>query len=627
MELYCVESKISKSIEKDAKDVCDDLLRKDQKEMPMLDRFETLIPDNMIGDALIVMDFINNFANKICEFVDSFHEINFYEITRALTAPELDGPLFDIILMLLRTVFVLQEKEEHICKCSYRSRYDTSEFKISATHTHYIVKRFYCCKINELPLDLLDLSEVLRLHLLSSGASVDEKCQNSYLNNRAGYTTAEDPGLHFCINYPHIISSLRFQTVFEMPMREVLDILLCLISQILTYSTIVKYNDEQRKIMFKKKAAILQKENKINPEMLKTNLAFNVHGDPTMVVVNFYTEILNESICLGTDRAYRKYYITKNIPGILVEHSIESEVCLKSKVSHFTKTQFDTLMMCSGEKSHESCTVHNKFHPKYQQWSYLYQHSKINALVESLNPLGERERQLLQQFKIFLPAIIWQTKYLFQLFDTEKGFCHFNSKLLRAAKTKYGNAVSGKDLSEIIYHKVVDKILELESIVCRKKKNSRVLIKWRRNLCNGIYDPELVEVPFIPSRREKDIYVSSKTVLEYSSKKSNELVESSLYCLKSNLVQLLAYNDQNLKDIEYEVDKWKVSLMNSKSYSQVKYSIVLFLNLHFINFRLLCILMFSRLGFNEIFSVVLNYYFSFIYKQCIFNIYFQSFYA
>ena len=120
--------------------------------------------------------------------------------------------------------------------------------------------------LNKMNLDHLTLTEVLRLHLLSSGALPSEKdvkwrwVANSkmlrlnllwihlifgLLNNsfcacyrysyRGCYDSFDDPGLRLRIEEPQIIKTLSHGSVFDLSMSEKLKVLMCLIGQMLTF--------------------------------------------------------------------------------------------------------------------------------------------------------------------------------------------------------------------------------------------------------------------------------------------------------------------------------------------------------------------------------------------------------
>lgn len=68
-----------------------------------------------------------------------------------------------------------------------------------------------------LPLYSLTASEVLRLHLLSSGARLQETGTRWRYQERGGYTSEDDPGLYLRLHQPHILQVLSCHDIVELP--------------------------------------------------------------------------------------------------------------------------------------------------------------------------------------------------------------------------------------------------------------------------------------------------------------------------------------------------------------------------------------------------------------------------
>lgn len=65
-------------------------------------------------------------------------------------------------------------------------------------------------------IDTFTLTEVLRLHLMSSGARVGAKNNKFRYQQRGGYTPLDDPGFEFKHQHPGIIRSLAVSNVFDL---------------------------------------------------------------------------------------------------------------------------------------------------------------------------------------------------------------------------------------------------------------------------------------------------------------------------------------------------------------------------------------------------------------------------
>lgn len=65
-------------------------------------------------------------------------------------------------------------------------------------------------------LDPLTVSEVLRLHLLASGAKGSSSSVKFRYQSRGGYTSLDDAGIELKKDFPHILSSLATGNVFDL---------------------------------------------------------------------------------------------------------------------------------------------------------------------------------------------------------------------------------------------------------------------------------------------------------------------------------------------------------------------------------------------------------------------------
>lgn len=70
--------------------------------------------------------------------------------------------------------------------------------------------------LRELPMDAFTLSEILRLHFLSSGASTSLSNVRYQWAERGGYSNLDDPGLELKRQEPGIIRALEQDNVFDL---------------------------------------------------------------------------------------------------------------------------------------------------------------------------------------------------------------------------------------------------------------------------------------------------------------------------------------------------------------------------------------------------------------------------
>merc|ERR1712203_501094 len=112
--------------------------------------------------------------------------------------------------------------------------------------------------IKNLHMDEYSLTEILRLHLESSGAFRSEKSLLWLYQQRGGYKLSDDPGLRFRMEEPQILEALATKMVYQLNLDEKMKILHCLMNQILSYATVRDEIDEKFNDMLEAKADLRQ---------------------------------------------------------------------------------------------------------------------------------------------------------------------------------------------------------------------------------------------------------------------------------------------------------------------------------------------------------------------------------
>lgn len=477
----------------------DDLELSDQRVMPKGKLISTLVDMKHFADFVKVFEFLHSFP-EVLSIQDKFpYGITIEILERALVLKEVNGPLSDILQVLLGTVFSMQVEEDNEFEVEYRVNGDVTlkhskiEQMKTASRVHLWAYKNYSTKINEMVMDATTITELLRLHLLGSGAVVSERTSKLRFAARGGYRSQDDPGLEFTSQFPHIIKFLSQYNVFQLSTGDILKVLGCLSDQILTYVNLrdileerleksaaakIEYRNSkiaegkrERKVIEEKKqlheelkAAIAefpeaQKENltKKAEEELESKIAkMDVQGskDRAQHLKDLQAQVsiyFNHQTYLGSDRAFRNYFVFESIPGLFVEHDITfSGKCLENFVTnnpalaHCTKdqrykickqmvksegagsddkenkveingaapektvavkkdvTQKD-LFMCNCDP--ETCVVHANT-PERNTWSYFHTAEEVDALIESLNVRGFREKNLREQLEASRELIV-----------------------------------------------------------------------------------------------------------------------------------------------------------------------------------------------------------------------------
>ncbi|XP_064551139.1 bromodomain adjacent to zinc finger domain protein 1A [Drosophila montana] len=599
----------------------DDLERSDQSVLPTYHPLVTFLPDQLLGDAFMLREFMHTYRGLLSGVEVFRQNLSFYEMSRAFSAREVAGPLSDILLVLLGTIFDLQKEEEEECPVAYALGRTpaTREPYISmynASNSHRYAKRHFSFNLNELPLDALTLSEVLRLHLLASGAAVLEKAEKWRIMYRNGYSSREDPGLQLRLQHTHILRALKTNCIAQLEFEDIMRIINCLMAQILTYSGTINVVEERMERTAKAKtelrALIIAENRRLAAVELTKRKLTNEHHQQCLTdevkqdvekkkalgeqlnrriadllaqsdreqrkheqqVLKLHSELFNFLVYLGMDRCYRKYYVLESMPGIFIEHSPDSmmDTCLaqppvnkspaelrkqaqlpkvrkdlriylvklyseedkkrrkaNNKQSLENKenqenrlnghgqgqsgeqmdvaagddeelsppTQFE-LLMCSGDSA--NCIVHDEHHPQRKVWSYIYQAEEIDALIRSLNPLGWRESELLDELTQLRSLIEQHVKSCPQellSLDTEKKRNKFISTMHSETQRKYSQAnfglPEGTELNEVLRLHLVDCILQFETDIYTGdlgRLKIKDMEKWRQQLLQDDFDAQ-----------------------------------------------------------------------------------------------------------------------------------------
>lgn len=599
----------------------DDLERSDHSVLPTYHPIVTFLPDPLLGDVFMLREFMHTYRGLLSGVEVFRQNLSFYEMSRAFSAREVAGPLSDILLVLLGTIFDLQKEEEEECPVRYsvgRKPFSGEPYNsmYDASRTHHYCKRHFSFNLSELPLDALTLSEVLRLHLLSSGAAVQDKPEKWRVMYRNGYSSIEDPGLQLRLQHTHILRALKTQSVAQLDFADILRVINCLMAQILTYSGTINVIEERMERTTKAKSelralSIIENKRLAALEMAKRKLT-NEHHQQCLSddikqdaekkqalgeqlnrriadlvaqsdreqrkhdqqVLKLHSELFNFLVYLGMDRCYRKYYVLESMPGIFIEHMPDTmmDTCLaqppvnkspaelrkqaqlpkvrkdlriylvklysdddkkkrkpSSKQSLENKenqenrlnghgqgpstenmevgggedevqsqpTQFE-LLMCSGDST--NCIVHSEQHAQRKVWSYIYQPQEIDALIRSLNPLGLRESELLDELTQMRALIEQHVKNCPQdmlSLDTDKKRSKFISAMQAETQRKYSLAnfglPEGTELNEVLRLHLVDCILQFESDIYTGdlgKLKVKDMEKWRQQLLQDNFDAQ-----------------------------------------------------------------------------------------------------------------------------------------
>jgi len=229
----------------------EDLDIADHKELPSPTPVRCRIPNHLVGDFISILEFLHSFS-EILEVKDSYPGtgVTFAELESALVETEaVDGAFYDIISFMLVTLFDLQlEEEEEARADSDKTATDELHEGLTgknqeianaikaATETHLYTRKNLGLTLREIHLDQWSITEVLRLHLESSGAFMGHNLRNWRYQQRGGWALQDDPGFQFCMENPQILASLHEKSVFELGVIEKLKVLGAMMNQMLSFA-------------------------------------------------------------------------------------------------------------------------------------------------------------------------------------------------------------------------------------------------------------------------------------------------------------------------------------------------------------------------------------------------------
>ncbi|CAH0550662.1 unnamed protein product [Brassicogethes aeneus] len=348
----------------------EDLELDDHLKLPEPTPIISKIPEKYMGDMLMILEFVEHFS-KILSTKDFFPQGFTYEIMeRALIEKEVAGPLTDVIQMFLTALFNVQDEESNQYRTQVEKGSEIDEEKINdnlslrdatqlATLASGWSNQYQGLPLSRLPLYSVTVSEILRLHLLSSGARINDTGARWRFQQRGGYTSEDDPGLYLRLHEPQIIKALSIHNVVQLSMGDKIKIVSCLMNQLLTYADVrdivEERMDKNRQMKLELRSAHAA-ERKREQEYLseKSKIKKEFKEDPKAVTdkiekldkENDRKQLQNErkieklmkgctdkQILLGFDRALRKYFKLESLPGVLVNFEEDNPgVCLDAMV-------------------------------------------------------------------------------------------------------------------------------------------------------------------------------------------------------------------------------------------------------------------------------------------------------
>uniref|UniRef100_T1JGD9 WAC domain-containing protein n=1 Tax=Strigamia maritima TaxID=126957 RepID=T1JGD9_STRMM len=340
----------------------DDLECDDLKELPTLIPVKCDFPNELFGEAVMVLEFLHIFG-ELLNFNNAFpHGFEFGDLEKALIETNVRGIFGDLVQFFLQSIFTLQDNEQpELEPCSFQSpevfegcddECDSSVLQAvqAATGAAAWSQRHQGLSLKHLALDCFTVSEVLRLHFLSFGSQFAHL--KLYQQTKGSYTTFDDPGLQLRLFDPLLLKALDTKSVFDFNPGERLKVLHVLINQLLNFSTLryqIEENfekvrnarielkqiqwAEQRKEkeeaalrLTQQKSETGEEINGVNHEIKKKRSADEIaqqkrdnlkKRELTDIIDTYQSSTGIQPI--GRDRCYRRFWIFDSISGLYVE--------------------------------------------------------------------------------------------------------------------------------------------------------------------------------------------------------------------------------------------------------------------------------------------------------------------
>ncbi|XP_069882637.1 bromodomain adjacent to zinc finger domain protein 1A isoform X1 [Dipodomys merriami] len=223
---------------------CDDL-----KELPEPTPVKTRLPPEIFGDALMVLEFLNAFG-ELFDLQDEFPEgVTLEVLEEALVGNDSEGPLCELLFFFLTAIFqAMAEEEEEVAKEQIPDAdtkdltealdedADPTKSALSAVASLAAAwpQLHQGCSLKSLDLDSCTLSEILRLHILASGADVTSANAKYRYQKRGGFDATDDACMELRLSNPSLVKKLSSTSVYDLTPGEKMKILHALCGKLLT---------------------------------------------------------------------------------------------------------------------------------------------------------------------------------------------------------------------------------------------------------------------------------------------------------------------------------------------------------------------------------------------------------
>ncbi|XP_051942047.1 bromodomain adjacent to zinc finger domain protein 1A isoform X2 [Hippocampus zosterae] len=225
----------------------EDMECEDLKDLPVPTPVRTRLPAELFGEAMMVLEFLRAFGEDF-GLKDEFPEgVSLEVLEEALVGSDPEGPLCEMLFFFITAIFqALDEEREDVARDGHEDpsegRDDDCERADSAANAALSSAAAWSqlhlgCSLQEVDLDSCTLSEILRLHILASGADCHQGNLKFRHQRQGGFTATDDPCVELRSARPALMRKLARTAVYDLTPAEKLSILRALTGKLLTLAS------------------------------------------------------------------------------------------------------------------------------------------------------------------------------------------------------------------------------------------------------------------------------------------------------------------------------------------------------------------------------------------------------
>uniref|UniRef100_A0A8C7QS73 Bromodomain adjacent to zinc finger domain protein 1A n=2 Tax=Oncorhynchus mykiss TaxID=8022 RepID=A0A8C7QS73_ONCMY len=535
---------------------CDDL-----KDLPAPVPVETRLPAELFGDALMVLEFLKAFG-ELFDLKDEFPEgLTLEVLEEALVGSDPEGPLCELLFFFLSAIFqALAEEQEEVARDQVAEvdakdlsealddDADPTQSAISAVASLAAAwpQLYQGCSLKQLDLDSCTLSEILRLHILASGADCNSANAKFRYQKRGGFGSTDDPCVELRLANPGLLKRLSCTAVYDLLPGEKLKILHALCGKLLTLVStrdfIEDSADEQRQAKQelrelkaeqhrreREEAAIRvrkRKEEKLKEQEMKLKELKEKHGklmegrngDMKTEEMNTSTESLKEEHQtedeeeqtinrtrkkVSAEQQPREKDLLERIQKVAACTYIlplgrdrlyrrywlfpsTSALFVEEDYFGLTEDMLDPQEPTSEQEPNESSSAPPVNRPNH--WAFYSSPQEVEALIEALNPRGHRESTLKE-------VLVQEKERIAQLFCTATADRYHQTE----QPDPNGKSIKSAPAEDFMGNRLRDLLLDIEDRIYQGTLGQVKVMErsvWRKALEEGHYElltPELKE--------------------------------------------------------------------------------------------------------------------------------------